>query len=259
MTSLKEMQETFQRAVVEGDDAVLAELVDTSKEKRDVLLGVYRNAYVLRLIEFLMGDYEMVHTLVGDEQFGDLARAYIAAHPSRQPNARWFGMHLPEFLRATEPYSGTPVVADVAALERALNDAFDAAEADMLTMDDFGRIAPEDWGTLTFIPHPSVRRLDLASNAADIWRALRAGETPSEPETLDEPCRVIVYREDTKPAYRVLAPDEAMMWDEAANGVRFSVLCEMLAAFAGADEAPARAAAYLRCWIETGMLRKPAG
>ena len=37
--------------------------------------------------------------------------------------------------------------------------------------------------------------------------------------------------------FRSLSTEEAMMWNEAANGVRFGVLCEMVATFAGEDEA----------------------
>jgi hypothetical protein len=52
-----------------------------------------------------------------------------------------------------------------------------------------------------------------------------------------------------------MTSDEAMMWDEAAKGVRFSVLCEMLSIYGGEDEAATRAAGYLQGWINAGMLR----
>jgi hypothetical protein len=45
-----------------------------------------------------------------------------------------------------------------------------------------------------------------------------------------------------------------MMWDEAAKGVRFGVLCEMVATFGGEDDAELRAATYLKGWVDTGML-----
>jgi hypothetical protein len=45
-----------------------------------------------------------------------------------------------------------------------------------------------------------------------------------------------------------------MMWAEAAKGVRFGVLCEMVATFAGEDGADLRAAAYLKNWLDTGSL-----
>lgn len=88
MTTLEELQSSFQRAILEGDDAVLAKITDSPKEKRDVLLGVYRNAYVSRLTDILAADYAQLHACLGDEQFGQMASAYIAANPSQTPNAR---------------------------------------------------------------------------------------------------------------------------------------------------------------------------
>ena len=42
-------QDEFQRGILAGDDAILGEVNDSSKEERRVLFGVYRNAYVARL------------------------------------------------------------------------------------------------------------------------------------------------------------------------------------------------------------------
>ncbi len=256
MSALKELQESFQRAVVDGDDAVLAELVDSSKENRTVLLGVYRHAYGARLIDFLRNDYEKLHALLGDDQFDDLGRAYIRAHPSTTPNARWYGARLPHFLKNTAPWRDAPALADLAVLEQALNDVFDAGEAEILTLEDLAQIASEDWPALTFTPHPAVRRLDLATNAADIWRALNEDRTPPDPCAVAETAQFIVARADTMATFRPLASDEAMMWDEAAKCVCFSVLCELLAMYGGEEAAAARAAGYLKGWIEAGLLTR---
>ena len=69
MKSLRELQESFQRGVLAGDDAILAEVNDSAKEKRNVLFGVYRNAYVARLAEILGDDYEQLHSYLGDQGF----------------------------------------------------------------------------------------------------------------------------------------------------------------------------------------------
>ena len=256
MSSLAELQARFQRAVVEGDDDVLSEILDTSKEKRDVLLGVYRNAYVARLIEFLGHDYEKLSAYLGEAQFDDMARDYIRAHPSHTQNARWYGNALPQFLTQTAPYSESPQLGDLASLEQALNDAFDAADAPALQLEDLASVAPKDWPALTFAPHPAVGRLTHSTNAAAIWQALAEEETPPEAVTLPEPEQLIVYRQDHMAMFRPLGQEEAMMWDEAADGVAFGVLCEMVATFGGAEEAAARAAGYLQGWIQTGLLAK---
>jgi len=257
MKDLATFQDAFQRAVIDGDEDVLAEIAENPKEERSVLLGVYQNAYVLRLIEFLTNDYDKLHGLLGDDQFDEMARAYIAANASTTRNARWFGARLPDFLCTTTPFKDTPIIADMAGIELAIVDVFDAEDAITLRLEDLTMIAPDDWPELTFTPHPATRRFDITTNADEIWRALHNERDVPSPETLSEPRRVIAYRSEGMATFRVMEAGEAMMWDEAANGVAFSVLCEMMSMFAGEDEAPARAAGYLQGWIAAEMLTKP--
>jgi hypothetical protein len=254
MTSLKELQESFQAGILAGDDAILGEVNDSARERRAVLFGVYRNAYVARLAEILGNDYELTHTYLGDAGFAKLVKAYIDANPSDQRNARWFGRHLPAFARATAPFASHPEVGEIAALEKALADAFDGPDAAPLSMDTLAAIPPEDWPRLTFQPHPTAIRLTFTTNAADLWSALKDETPPPKPERLPEPQALAVWRNGFMARFRPLPAEEAMMWDEAAKGVRFDVLCEMVATFAGEDEAELRAATYLRGWVDTGML-----
>ncbi|MDA7947435.1 MAG: DNA-binding domain-containing protein [Hyphomicrobiaceae bacterium] len=256
MKDLASLQEEFQRAVIDGDDAVLAELVDTSKENRAVLLNVYRNAYTERLVEFLSNDYEKLYAYLGEEQFGQMAHGFITANPSATSNARWFGVRLPEFLRETEPYRTLPELGDLAALERALNDVFDAPDAPVLDLADLTVVPADGWPRLTFAPHPATRRLDHPTNATDIWKALHNEEAPPETKILGETRQVIVYRSGGMASFRPLPSDEAMMWDEAAKGVRFSVLCEMLSIYGGEENAAGRAAQHLQRWISSGLLTR---
>src|SRR5215471_1006762 len=107
MSDFARQQADFQRGILAGDDAVLAEILDSPREKRETLFGVYRYAYGSRLVK---------------------------ARPSQHPNLRWFSQGLPEFLRANAPYSRYPVLGDLAALEKALNDAFDGPDGAVVTL-----------------------------------------------------------------------------------------------------------------------------
>ena len=254
MSSLKELQESFQRGILERDDAILGDVEDSAREKRDVLFGVYRYAYVARLAEVLGNDYEQVHAYLGDAGFANLVEAYIDANPSDRRNARWFGRHLPAFARTNAPFSNHPEVGEIAALEKALSDAFDGPDAEPLTITQLATIPVEDWPLLTFQPHPTAIRLTFKTNAATIWSALKSETTPPKPAHLPEPEAVLVWRQDFMARFRPLDAEEAMMWTEAAKGVRFGVLCEMVATFAGEDEAELRAATYLRGWVDLGLL-----
>jgi hypothetical protein len=254
VNSLKGLQDRFQRGLLVGDDTVLAEIKDSEREERSVLFGVYRNAYVLRLMEVLDEDYQQLHAYVGDAGFATLTRAYIAAYPSDRRSARDFGRHMPRFLGETEPYARHKELAEITAIEKALGDAFDGPDAEPLTMERLAVLLPEDWPRLVFAPHPTAIRLSLQTNAADLWTALHGETAPPKPRQLGEPEAVIVWRQDFMARFRRLPPEEAMMWNEAAQGVCFGVLCEMVATFGGSDDAELRAASFLKGWVDAGLL-----
>jgi hypothetical protein len=254
MSDLARQQNEFQRAILAGDDSILAEIPDSPREKRETLLGVYRYAYASRLVEAMRNDHKLLHIYLGDEMFDTMGHAYVAAHPSQHPNLRWFSASLPEFLKSAEPYSKHPVLSDFARLEKALNDAFDAAEAPVIGIADMAAFAPEAWAGLTFRPHPSAQRLDLSTNASAVWLALKADEEPPDPVSLGEPSRLLVWRQDVTPMFHQLGAEEAMMWDEAACGLTFGVLCSMLATYDDPDSAAARGANYLHGWVTAGLL-----
>jgi hypothetical protein len=254
MSDFARQQADFQRGILTGDDTVLAEILDSPREKRETLYGVYRYAYGSRLVEAMRNDHELLHLYLGDETFDEMGHAYVKARPSEHPNLRWFSQALPEFLKTAEPYCDHPVLSDLAALEKALNDAFDAEEGPVLELTAMASFAPEAWPDLKFRPHPCAARLDLSTNAAAVWLALKNDETPPDAVALDEPSRLLVWRQDVTPMFRELPAEEAMVWDEAANGIPFGVLCEMLATYDDPDGAAARGAGYLHGWITSGIL-----
>ena len=259
MSDFARQQSDFQRGILAGDNKVLAEILDSPREKRDVLFGVYKYAYSSRLVEAMRNDHKLLHLYLGDEMFDEMGHAYVAANPSQHPNLRWFSQGLPEFLKSAEPYSNYPVLSDLAALEKALNDAFDAAEAPMLALSDMAGIAPEAWAGLNFQAHPSALRLDCSTNASAVWLALKNDETPPDATVLEQPNRLLIWRQDVTPMFRELNPEEAMMWDEAASGIPFGVLCSMLATYDDPDGAAARGAGYLHGWVTAGLLTGVSG
>lgn len=249
---LADLQSAFQDALLKGGSDILEHIPDSAREKKDVLFGVYRNAYVIRLRGILREDFERVHTYVGDDAFDELARAFIAAHPSQTLNARYYAQAFPQFVREAERYKAVPMVAAMARLESLLNEVFDTADAEPLSLTQLSAFAPEDFANIRFTPHPSARRLSAPAGLEAIFSALSQEQPPPAPGQGVE--HLLVWRKDVVPHYRILPDEEAMMWDEAAKGVPFGVLCEMLATFDDPSTAAVRAAGYLQSWITNGLL-----
>lgn len=255
MIRLSDLQDGFQRAVLDDEPAILEHLQGSSKQTRAVLFDVYRLGYSGRLVEVLESEYPILVRWLGDD-FDDMARAYIAAFPSDVHNARWFGRHLPHFLADYATDAGTHVTADLASLEAGLADAFDAPEAIALDMADLAAVPPGNWPGLTFSTHPSARHIHLRTNADKIWLALQNERDPPDAIMLAEPVTFIAWRNDVATRFRAMPADESMMWTEMSKGVAFGVLCEMISMFGGEDGAELRAASYLKGWLDAGILAR---
>src|ERR1043166_5088346 len=113
MSDLARQQDDFQRGILGADDTILTEILDSPRQERGTLFGVYRHAYGSRLAEAMRNDHDLLHNYIGDKMCDAITSAYIAAHPSQHPNIRWFSQTLPQFLKSTEPFSGYPVLSDL--------------------------------------------------------------------------------------------------------------------------------------------------
>lgn len=245
----------FQDAILKGGDEVLRFIPASSRTNAGVLFDVYRNAYVGRLVEIIGNDHPLTASYLGAEAFDDLARGYVAAHPSTTPNARWVSRHLADHARTTPRFAPHSQVGDLIAIEAALSTAFDAADDAVLSISALQSLAPEHWDRLVFQAHASAQRLTLTSNAFALWVALKDDDDVPEAmtETREE---LLIWRHETTPMVRTLGAEEAMMWDEAAKGVRFGVLCEMLATFDDPETSALRAAGYMQGWLTSGALSR---
>ena len=255
MSRLAALQADFQALLLGRPNDVAAHVLDGPRAGRATLLGVYAEAYALRLLEALGENYPTIAALIGAEPFDAMGRAYLAAHPSRYRSIRWFGDRLAGFLGATAPWSATPALAELALWEWTLRDAFDAADAVPAGLDAMAGVPPAVWPGLTFRLLPSFRRLDLRHGVVGVWRAVQDGGAGIEPPPAqDEATAWAVWRPELIAEYRSLPADEAWALAGVAEGADFAALCEGLAAWHEADLLAGRAAGLLRGWLEQGML-----
>jgi hypothetical protein len=250
---LAKLQAAIQEHILKGKDASPA-IKPPPRGTARARLDVYGQAYGLRLTEFLAHDYPKFKCYLGETRFRQLAAAYIAAHPSDTPNARWYSRHLPTFLGEATAYRRAPELAELARLEQALNDAFDAADVPIMTVADIARIEPAQFGQMSFDLSPALGRFTAKTNVTSLWSSLRCDETPPAAERLALPIEVLVWRQAGASRFRILGAEEAMAVAAAGEGVSFAVICEMIAAMADPETAAARAASYLRGWIEAEII-----
>ncbi|MGH6848762.1 MAG: DNA-binding domain-containing protein [Methylocella sp.] len=251
---LAELQTRFQAGIVAGDSTILASIADSRRTDRATLFAVYHDAYRLRLTEFLSTDFPVLQIHLGEETFGRLVEDYIASAPSRQPNARWYGKRLPDFMQKTAPWRRNRRAIDLARFERALSDAFDAPDAPISTIDALRDIRAEDWPRLAFEFHPSLRLLDLAGGTAEIYAALTEAEEAPVIQQGEE--ATVFWRNDGQSFYRPVAEDERLALLEARQGESFGDICALLAFQRNDAGVTQRVAGFLSQWFADGLITR---
>jgi len=219
-------------------------------------LEVYAHAYFERIRGCLADDFAALAALLGPEAFHDLARLHLMAHPPRHFSLRYVGERLPGFLGG-HPAAGIfrarwPAAADLAALEWALADVFDAPDMASLAPESLAELAPEAWAELRLEPVAALRLLELSWPVHRLRRAFDAGE-PLEALAPD-PTQICVWRREEQVFHRALAPLEAVCLADLGRGASFGDLCERVAGETGEAEAVSRLLAWLRRWLDDALL-----
>jgi len=220
-------------------------------------LEVYANAYFLRILDVLKDDFGALAAALGEAGIHDVVTGYLLAHPPRHPSLRHVGDRLAAYLEGdprAEPFRRRwPWCADLARLETALQDAFDAPDAAALRREALAALPQDVWPTLRLGFQPCVRVLHLGWPVAALYAAWES-DAPIEPPAARESVAVLVWRRDESVRWRALEPLEAELLERARTGTRFAALCEIAAAARGEAGAPALVAALLGHWVETGLL-----
>lgn len=174
-------------------------------------LQVYNGAYLARLVEVLQGDYGALQHVLGEHDFRALMAKFLAAHPSRHPNLNQLGAPLPAFVARQRSLPQRAFLAELATLERAVAEAFDAPEFRAVTPEEMAAVPPEQWGKARLQVNPSVQ-LFAFRHPVDVFYQSWKEEKP-----VPVPARaanwLCVYRKDdrvwrqrlAKPAHAVLS------------------------------------------------------
>lgn len=223
-------------------------------------LEVYANAYFERIHDVLADDFGALAASLGADGFHDLVTAYLLVHPPRRPSLRHAGAQLADFLAdgpEAEPFRRRwPFAADLARLETALSDAFDARDATPLVHEDLARLPAYEWERLCLEFHPSVRLVPVEHAVDEVRSAFDADAGVPDPVRADAGT-LAVWRRRERAFFRRLEPDEAEALAVVWYGRSFGALCDTLAEHGGEGEAPARAAGLLATWVDAGMLIAP--
>ena len=220
-------------------------------------VDVYANMYFYRLHDCLREDYPAVAGRLGAARFHDLVTDFLLSYPSRHHSLRELGRPFPGFAKEHAFAREFPEIADLARLEWARVDVFDARDATPLARDEIVARASHDPERFRVRAIPALRRLRVMPGVLPLWRA-HAESSDEAPEVGEagSAVGVRVWRRDFSVWHRSVEEDESACLPRLeGEGATVSDLAETLLAHHEEEAAMARLAALLGSWAADGIVR----
>ena len=234
-------------------------------------LEIYNRQYWYRVLGALAEDFPALRAVVGSRRFEALSIAYIAEHPSRSFTLRNLGSKLPAWLAAHPEHTGRRhrLALDVAKMEWAFVEAFDAAELAPLTQRQIAalqgesKLALQPYLQLIALHYPADdlvielhRREKRQTSEAGVAHEDESGAPAAVPKLRPRPIWLAVHRVDLSVYYRRIGREEFQTLIALRSG---SALGEALeAGFAGSripeDKRAERVQEWFGNWAELGWI-----
>ncbi|MGY0399901.1 MAG: HvfC/BufC family peptide modification chaperone [Ostreibacterium sp.] len=243
-------------AYLNGENSSITEQIITNAKGNSVeRMGIYRDAYSLRLIDILYGDFPTIYEILGTDTFLEIAKDYLVKYPSNSFTVRYFGQHLAKYLHEEKPYADFPYLWQIADFEWSKGTVFDAPDTPLFTLEDLASIPPQAWEKVTFTFVPAMTHLVYDYNVPQIWQAVENDTQDNEPVMLDNPMPWVMWRKNLNPHWYSMDADENWFFMQARQGMNFTELCNGLSQWITDEEKiPVRAAEIVRRWINEIML-----
>ena len=123
-------------------------------------LAIYHDMYLLRMEEALESDYPALKHFLGDARFRALVAGYVRAHPSRSYSLNFLGGRLPDYVGAAPGLRHRGFCHDLARLEQAVAEVFDAAQEEPLRAEEIAAVPEAAWEGARLAPIAAFRLPD---------------------------------------------------------------------------------------------------
>ncbi len=217
-------------------------------------LSIYRNMYFSRLIEVMAEEFPTVQHLLSKELFGTIVTDYVSRYPSTHYSLTRLGSRFPAYL--ADDAIDLPeyeFAADVAMVERAMEDVFDAPHVEPIRFEDLVAIPTKRWSDVHLQTIPALRLMQLQYPVNNYITAVREKYQMDVPPLA--PAYVAVYRHNYR-VWRVdLDAQRFALLSALQRGESLGAALELCADLPGVDPAGLTEAigAWFHEWTKVGL------
>ena len=175
-------------------------------------LEIYREQFWLRHTSSLLEDFPGLSGILGQRDWEKLAEQYLGEASPDSYTLRDLGARLPPIIAAASWLPHQALCLDMARLELAYVEVFDAPDLPPLSPERLAAIPEASFADARLVVAPSVRLLSVEYPVADLRRQLRAENDEVVAIPARSPQHLVVYRRDLR------------LWDMPLSSVAFTFL-----------------------------------
>jgi hypothetical protein len=184
MPTLRELQTTVMKALLGSSPEPALALMAARGQWASTQLRVYQNNVAASFTESLRSSYPAIARLVGEDYFRQIAHGLQRRHPSRSGDLLWVGQQFPAYLKELHGEGEYQYLPEVARLEWLCQESLLAADHAPLNLSKLAGAAAEDYDSLVFLPHPTLRFFDSRFPVLRIWES-NVSNLDGEPESIE--------------------------------------------------------------------------
>ncbi|HEY3666446.1 MAG TPA: DNA-binding domain-containing protein [Polyangiaceae bacterium] len=267
MTDLDEIQAFFaaqirSRRALTRDSAISARadlLVKTSGALSAVeRLEIYREQFWLRHTSSLVEDFPGVSGILGQQAWAALIEGYLEAHPPHSYTLRDLGLRLPQYIADQSTLEHHELCTDMARLELAYLEIFDAADVPPITPDALTGLSEEAWQGVRIGFHPALRVFKSAYPVAALRRQLIEAQSSAQRVRMPapEPCWQLLFRRNLQLFHEPLSQGAYALLSALTRRVPLLAACEQAQAEVPSEGANTAESAgdWFQSWAARGLV-----
>jgi hypothetical protein len=221
-------------------------------------LEIYRVQFWLRHTASLVEDFPGVSGILGQAAWQPLVEGYLAAHPPESFTLRQLGLNFPQYIASQRALPQHALCTDMARLELAYLEIFDAADAAPLNADSLAGIPESVWESARIELHPALRVLQLDYPVATLRKQLLQAQFGAEKVLMParEPQCLLLFRHDLSMIDEQIEPGAFALLQALTRCVPLVEACEQ-----AQTESPEQAAGiaenagrWFQVWTARGFI-----
>ncbi len=161
-------------------------------------LEIYREQFWFRHTSALVDDFPGLTGILGQRDWERLVEGYLRSHAPTHYSLRDLGAQLPDYVEQQTWLEHATLCADMARLEWAYIESFDAPDAAKLDPAALAAFTPEQWATARLELDPALHLLKVAYPVADLRVRLKSSSKGGEAVPIPDPREqnLVIYRQD---------------------------------------------------------------